>query len=51
MAGNSDGEKVPPDKSTSKSSNETASFSTTTPWAVGGGNGLDIRMRTFAEII
>ena len=48
MSANSDGIKIPPDKSDSVTN---ISLSTTTPWAVGGPNSSGTKMRTFAEII
>ena len=52
MAGDSGGSKIPPDIcDVIVNQSVSPSLSTTTPWAVGGGSGQNVRMRSFAEII
>ena len=49
MSGASGGVDEPPDKM--NGNGPPASLSTTSAWALGGGVGSEVRMRTFAEIL
>jgi hypothetical protein len=49
MSGASGGVDVPPDKM--NGNGPPASLSTTSAWALGGGVGSEVKMRSFAEII